>query len=191
MIRTFVRFTAMFVASMMVVATLPVEAQPAPYVINVILPLTGPGAFLGQTEQKTLKIVEGVVNKQGGIRNRPLQFTFFDDQTSPPAAVQLATQILAQKPAVVLGSGIAAMCSAMTPLFENAHTVLWCLSPTFYPPVGGYVYATSVGSKDLMTGQVRYMRERGLKTYRVAFHDRRLRPHRRSRSRRSLKAARK
>jgi branched-chain amino acid transport system substrate-binding protein len=161
--RSIVRLTAMLVASMMVVATLPVEAQPAPYVINVILPLTGPGAFLGQTEQKTLKIVEGVVNKQGGIRNRPLQFTFSDDQTSPPAAVQLATQILAQKPAVVLGSGIAAMCSAMTPLFESAHTLLWCLSPTFYPPVGGYVYATSVGSKDLMTGQVRYMRERGMK----------------------------
>jgi branched-chain amino acid transport system substrate-binding protein len=163
MICIFVRVIAMFLISIMVVATQPVEAQPAPYIINVVLPLTGPGAFLGQTEQKTLKIVEGVVNKQGGIRSRPLQFAFFDDQTSPPVAVQLATQILAQKPAVVLGSGIAAMCGAMSPLFESAHTLLWCLSPTFYPPVGGYVYAASVGSKDLMTGQVRYMRERGMK----------------------------
>jgi branched-chain amino acid transport system substrate-binding protein len=161
--RSFVPLIASLIALLPATAPGLAVAQATPYTIDVVLPLTGPGAFLGQTEQKTLKVVEGVVNKQGGIRGRQLQFAYFDDQTSPQTAVALSTQILAQKPAVVLGSGIAAMCSAMDPLFSNARTLRWCLSPTFYPTVGGFVYATSVGSKDLMTGQVRYMREHGMK----------------------------
>lgn len=138
-------------------------ADPSPYTINVILPLTGPLAFIGQTDQRTLKVFEGLVNKQGGIRGRPLQLVFSDDQGNPQNTVQLASQILASKPAVVLGSASAGLCTATAPLFQNAKTLAWCFSPTFYPPVGGYVYPSLVGSKDLMRVQVRYMREHGIK----------------------------
>ena len=138
-------------------------ADPAPYTINVILPLTGPGAFIGQTHQKVLTILQGQVNKQGGIRGRPLQLAFLDDASSPQTTVQLATRALESKPAVVFGSAIAGLCSASNPLYQNAKTFSWCFSPTFYPPVGGYVYPSLSGSKDLMRIQVKFMRERGIK----------------------------
>jgi branched-chain amino acid transport system substrate-binding protein len=139
------------------------RAADQPYIINVVLPITGGGALLGTTEQKTLELLETQVNKQGGIRGRPVKFAFLDDQSSPQVDVQLANQVLASKPAVVIGSGIAAMCDAMRPVFERAKILQWCTSPTFYPAVGGYVYASLVGSKDLMLGQVRFMREKGMK----------------------------
>jgi branched-chain amino acid transport system substrate-binding protein len=138
-------------------------ADTAPYVINVILPLTGPLAFVGTTDQRSLKIFEELVNKQGGIRGRPLQLVFSDDQGSPQNTVQLSSQILASKPAVVFGSASAGLCTASAPLFQNAKTLDWCFSPTFYPPLGGYVYPSLVGSKDLMRTQVRFMREHGIK----------------------------
>lgn len=137
-------------------------AQGAPYPIDVILPLTGPGAFLGQSQQKTLKVFETVVNKDGGIHGRPIALTFYDDQTSPPIALQLTNQLLAKKPAVIMGSAISAMCSAMDPAMTAAKTLEWCFSPTFYPKQGGYVYASSVASRDLILGMVRYMKGRGM-----------------------------
>jgi branched-chain amino acid transport system substrate-binding protein len=140
-----------------------VNAEGAVYPIDVVLPLTGPGAFLGQSQSKTLKVLQDVVNKDGGIRGRPVQFTFYDDQTSPQLAVQLSNQILAKKPAVVIGSAISAMCTAMIPVMTAAKVLDWCLSPTFYPPKGGYVYASSVASRDLLVGVVRYMKGRGMK----------------------------
>jgi len=138
-------------------------ADTSPYTINVILSLTGPGAFVGQTDQHALQVLQEQVNKQGGIRGQPLQLVFSDDQGSPQNAVQLATQILASKPAVVMGPNFAGLCSASAPLFQNAKTLDWCFSPTFYPPLGGFVYPSLVGSKDLMRVQVRFMRERGIK----------------------------
>jgi branched-chain amino acid transport system substrate-binding protein len=138
-------------------------ADTSPYVINVILPLTGPLAFVGTTDQHSLKIFESMVNKDGGIRGRPLQLVFSDDQGSPQNTVQLASQILASKPAVVFGSASAGLCTASAPLFQSSKTLDWCFSPTFYPPLGGYVYPSMVGSKDLMRVQVRYMRNLGIK----------------------------
>jgi branched-chain amino acid transport system substrate-binding protein len=138
-------------------------ADAPPYTINVILPLTGPAAFVGQTDQKSLQTLQGLTNKEGGIRGRPLAFVFADDGSNPQTTVQLATQILAAKPAVVLGSAPAGSCAAVAPLFQAAKTVAWCFSPTFYPPVGGYVYPSQTGSKDLMRIQVKYMRTHGIK----------------------------
>jgi branched-chain amino acid transport system substrate-binding protein len=140
-------------------------AERTPYKINVILPLTGPLAFIGQTDHHSLEIFQDFTNKQGGIRGRPLQLVFADDQGSPQLSVQIASQILASKPApaVVLGTASAGVCSAIEPLFQNSKTLAWCFSPTFYPPMGGYVYPTAPGSKDLMRVQVRYMKEHGIK----------------------------
>ena len=141
----------------------PAAAADAPYKINVVLPLTGPAAFIGQTNQKSLQTLEALTNKQGGIKGRPVQFVFSDDTSNPQQTVQLVTQILASKPAVVLGSAPAGSCAAAAPLFQAAKTLAWCFSPTFYPPVGGYVYPSQTGSKDLMRIQVKYMKTHGLK----------------------------
>src|ERR1700676_5620326 len=81
--------------------------------INVILPLTGGGAFLGKSEQQALSQYEKVVNSTGGIHSKPLRFVFHDDQSSPQLAVQLANQVKAPNPPVILGSALVALCNAM------------------------------------------------------------------------------
>ena len=66
-----------------------------PFKLNVILPLTGQASFLGKEEQVALQIHEKLVNGSGGIQNRPLQYVFYDDQSSPQVAVQLVKQVSA------------------------------------------------------------------------------------------------
>lgn len=132
-----------------------------PYDINVILPLTGGGAFIGQTHQRTLRVLEALENKAGGIDGRPIHFNFLDDQTNPSVTVQLATGLIGKKVPVVLGSSLSAMCRAIAPLFATNGPLNYCLSPAIYPERGSYVYTTSVSTRDLLYATVRYFREKG------------------------------
>lgn len=137
-------------------------ADQPPVTIPIILPLTGGGAFIGQTHQKTMQILEDVVNKDGGIKGRPLKFDFLDDQTSPAVAKQLGAQEQNQSP-IVLGSSLSAMCKAIAPGYETTGPVNWCLSPAIYPAKGSYVFSTSVSTKDLLIANIRFFREKGWK----------------------------
>ena len=133
-----------------------------PYNIDVVLPLTGPAAFLGKAEQISLQQAEKVLAKSDGIGGRPIKFVFHDDQSSPQTAVQLATQIASAKPAVVLGSAVVAMCNAIAPLMK-AGPVLYCFSPGLYPPAGSFMFTSSVATRDLIAAQLRYFRLKGWK----------------------------
>jgi branched-chain amino acid transport system substrate-binding protein len=139
-------------------------ADPQPVTVPIILPLTGGGAFVGQTHQKTMQILEGVVNKDGGIKGRPLKFQFLDDQTSPQVAKQLGSQAQTTSP-IVLGSSLSAMCRAIAPVFETAGPVNYCLSPAIYPAKGSYVFTSSASTKDLLIATVRFFREKGWKKF--------------------------
>ena len=84
-----------------------------PYKIDVITSLTGGASFLGKGEQQSLEFLKKSVNKSGGINGRDLEFVYYDDQSSPQTAVQLATQIMASNPPVILGPSIVAMPTTM------------------------------------------------------------------------------
>jgi branched-chain amino acid transport system substrate-binding protein len=131
-----------------------------PYEINVVLPLSGGASFLGKAEQQSLQLVEKSTNDTGGIQGRPLKFVFHDDQSSPQTAVQLAAQVVASKPAVMIGSSIVAMCNAMAPLM-TAGPVQYCLSPGVHPTAGSYTFTSSVSTHDLGRALVRFYRLKG------------------------------
>jgi branched-chain amino acid transport system substrate-binding protein len=130
------------------------------YEINAILPLSGGGSFLGKAEQKSLELAAALANKSGGINGRQLSFVFHDDQSSPQTAVQLATQIVATHPPLIVGSSIVAMCNAMAPLMRNG-PVQYCLSPGIHPQAGSYTFTASVSTFDLANALIRYFRLKG------------------------------
>jgi branched-chain amino acid transport system substrate-binding protein len=131
-----------------------------PYEINVVLPLTGFAAFLGQGEAKTFAIVEEIVNKQGGISGRPIKFVIADDQSSPQIAVQLTNAIIAKNVPVMFGSTITAMCLAQAPLLKGG-PVDWCLSPTVRPAPGSYTFVAVPDTDDFVETSLRYANGRG------------------------------
>jgi branched-chain amino acid transport system substrate-binding protein len=136
------------------------RAAGAPYEFDVIIPLSGAGAFTAASQQKALIALENVVNKDGGIAGRPVQFNFLDDQSNPQISLQLANQALEKKPAVVCGSSLGALCNAMMPAFANG-PIEYCFSPVISPPPGGYVFSAGVKGSDLIVATMRYMRQRG------------------------------
>jgi branched-chain amino acid transport system substrate-binding protein len=138
----------------------PPAAAAEPYQIQTILSLTGGASFLGKAEQTALQLLEKSTNEQGGIQGRPVQFVFHDDQSSPQTAVQLASQIVAAKPAVEIGANLVAMCNAMVPLMHNG-PVMYCLSPGIHPPAGSYAFTSSVSTVDLSRALLRFFRMKG------------------------------
>jgi len=138
------------------------SAQAADREINVILPLTGGGAFLGKAEQQSLQQFEKAANAQGGIHGQPLKFIFHDDQSSPQVAVQLANQVKATNPPVILGSALVALCNAMAPLMKEG-PVLYCFSPGIHPAGGSFVFSSSISTKELAAALLRYFGHKGWK----------------------------
>jgi branched-chain amino acid transport system substrate-binding protein len=149
------------IGAVMTVATLSSAGLAAgTYNINVVLPLTGSAAFVGQGQKDSLSALEDQINGTGGVSGDKLNFTFQDDQTQPQLAVQLASQILGSQPAVVMGSSLVAMCLAMAPLMANG-PLHYCLSPGIHPKADTYVFSTSSSSTDQIAAVVRYYRMMG------------------------------
>jgi branched-chain amino acid transport system substrate-binding protein len=142
--------------------TLPARAAD-PYEINAVMSLTGPGAFLGQSEATTLRAQEELINKSGGIKGRPVRFVIQDDQSNPQVAVQLTTALIAKHVPVILGPTYSATCYAVLPLTVKNGPVQYCFAPSIHPPAGSYEFSAGVSTKDLAAAGIRYFRERGWK----------------------------
>jgi branched-chain amino acid transport system substrate-binding protein len=137
-----------------------------PYKIDVVIPLTGGGSFLGSGTKASLDALKDVVNKEGGINGQPLDFVYQDDQSSPQTAVQLTNAVVAEKPAVLIGSSLVAMCNAMAPLLHDG-PFDYCLSPGAHPAPGSFQFSSSVDTHSLIEALVRYFRAQGYT--RIAF----------------------
>jgi len=129
--------------------------------IHAVMPLTGGGSFLGQGEQQSLILAEKTVNGSGGINGTPIHFIFHDDQSSPQVAVQLTNEVIANRPPVMLGSSLVAMCNAIGPLVQQNGPVEYCFSPGIHPERGSYSFTSSVSTLDLANAVIRYFRLKG------------------------------
>src|SRR5277367_666039 len=105
MLNRSMRRLAFALAAVALVAA-PLQLAPAgaaePFEINVIVSLTGPFAFIGSAEAASIRAIETLVNKQGGIKGQPVKMVIQDDQSTPAVAVQLASAIIAKKVPVML-----------------------------------------------------------------------------------------
>src|SRR5579863_1513312 len=115
------------IAASVLCASIPSAWAADPFEIQVVLPLTGAAAFLGLGEQLTLQFVEKTVDASGGIAGQPIKFVMKDDQSNPQVSVQIANEVMATKPAVILGSSLVASCRAIEPVMQKV-AVNYCFS---------------------------------------------------------------
>jgi branched-chain amino acid transport system substrate-binding protein len=147
----------------LLLALTPVRTPAAdPFTIDVILPITGGGAFAGDAQQQAMHLYERLVNKTGGIHGRPLHFEIHDDQSNPVIAVQIVNELLPKQPVLILGPSVASTCSAVSPLIaKGPRTVEYCFSPVAVPPRGGYVFAAIEPARTMLTNGINHLRTMG------------------------------
>ncbi len=126
--------------------------------IPVILPMTGPAAFLGKQSKLGLDVAEQFANNRGDR----IRLAYYDDASNPQVAVQIANQLIAGGARVFLGPGLKATCAAVVPLVSKG-PLDYCLSPTLHSPAGSYAFSSGTDTWDLDRAVIRYARLKGWK----------------------------
>lgn len=160
-LRTLLRSTLVAALLIPLLAAAHVARAADPYVIDVIISLSGGGAFLGNIEKVNLEAHERSINRNGGIGGRPVSFVFHDDETSPQRGVLLAQQVFAAQPALILGPTLQAICNAISPLLADG-PLMYCFSNSFRPPKDGYSFSSGNSTEDMAAVLMTYFRLKGL-----------------------------
>lgn len=92
-----------------------------PIKIGSVLSVTGPAAFLGDPELKTLQLYIEKINKEGGVLGRQLQLVHYDDGTDAGKANGFAKRLIEDdKVDVIVGGTTTGSTMSMVPLVEKA-----------------------------------------------------------------------
>lgn len=164
--RSFSRIIALATLCAFAATLTPARSAGEPYAIDVILPLTGQVALVGNSVAKALSVLENDVNAKGGIAGRPIKFAISDDQSNPTVTVQIVSRLIAAKVPLMLGPNLGASCAAINPIVKDGPVEL-CFSPGAHPDPGSFVFSASPSTLDIATVSAHYAKRRGWK--KIAF----------------------
>ncbi len=92
-----------------------------PIKIGSVLSVTGPAAFLGDPELKTMQMYVEDINKKGGVLGRQLQLVHYDDGSDANKANGFAKRLIDDdKVDILVGGTTTGATMSMAPLVEKA-----------------------------------------------------------------------
>lgn len=116
-----------------------------PIKIGSVLSVTGPAAFLGDPELKTLQMYVEDINKKGGVLGRQLQLVHYDDGSDANKANGFAKRLIDDdKVDVIVGGTTTGATMSMVPLVEKAGVPFVSLAGAvvIIEPVKKFVFKT-------------------------------------------------
>ena len=116
-----------------------------PIKIGSVLSVTGPAAFLGDPELKTLQMYVEDINKKGGVLGRPLQLVHYDDGSDANKANGFAKRLIDDdKVDVFVGGTTTGSTMSMVPLVEKSGVPFISLAGAvvIIEPVKKFVFKT-------------------------------------------------
>jgi branched-chain amino acid transport system substrate-binding protein len=136
-----------------------------PIKIGSILSVTGPAAFLGDPELKTLQLYVDKINKEGGVLGRPLQLVHYDDGSDPSKANSFAKRLIDDdKVDIIVGGTTTGSTMSMAPLVEKANLPFVSLAGAvvIVEPVKKWVFKTPHTDRMAAEKVFEDMKKRGL-----------------------------
>ena len=136
-----------------------------PIKIGSVLSVTGPAAFLGDPELKTLQLYVEKLNKDGGVICRPLQLVHYDDGSDASKANGFAKRLIEEdKVDVVVGGTTTGSTMSMVPVLEKAATPFVSLAGAvvIVEPVKKWVFKTPHTDRMAAEKVFEDMKKRGL-----------------------------
>ena len=124
----------------------PVFAAPSaaqPIKIGAIFAVTGPAAYLGAPEEKTVRMLVDDINKNGGILGRQVQLVIKDSGASSEKAISFARQLIEEDNVVaIIGPTTSGESMAIKDICQKAGMPLFSCasSETIVSPVAKYVF---------------------------------------------------
>jgi branched-chain amino acid transport system substrate-binding protein len=116
-----------------------------PIRIGAVLSVTGPASFLGDPEDKTLRLYVNRINQAGGVNGRQIQLVIYDDAGDANRARTFATRLVEDDRVVAMvGGTTTGTTMAMRPVFEEARIPFISLAGgiEIVDPVSPYTFKT-------------------------------------------------
>ena len=125
-----------------VISAAPVQAQIR---IGSVVSATGPAAFLGDPERKTLELYVERINAEGGVNGEPLELIVYDDEGDANKARTFASRLIDNDEVVaIVGGSTTGTTMAVVPLAEDAEIPFISMAGavTIVEPVKPFVFKT-------------------------------------------------
>lgn len=113
--------------------------------IGSVLSMTGPASFLGDPEDKTLKIYVDKINAGGGVDGKKIELVVYDDGGDANKARTFATRLIEDdKVVAMIGGSTTGTTMAMIPVFEEAQIpfISFAGAVEIIDPVRKFVFKT-------------------------------------------------
>ena len=113
--------------------------------IGSVLSMTGPASFLGDPEDKTLKIYVDKINAAGGVDGKKIELVVYDDGGDANKARTFATRLIEDdKVVAMVGGSTTGTTMAMIPVFEEAQIpfISFAGAVEIIDPVRKFVFKT-------------------------------------------------
>ena len=136
-----------------------------PIKIGSVLSVTGPAAFLGDPELKTLQLYVDDLNKTGGVLGRPLQLVHYDDGSDANKANGFTKRLIEDdKVDVLVGGTTTGATMSSVPLAEKAGIPFISLAGAvvIVEPVKKWVFKTPHTDRMAAEKVFEDMKKRGL-----------------------------
>jgi branched-chain amino acid transport system substrate-binding protein len=156
--------TGPIVAAVAALAAVPAAAEP-PVKIGALLSVTGPAAFLGAPEARTLEMLAAEVNARGGVAGRKIELVVKDTGGSPEKAISFAKQLIDEEQVfAIIGPATSGETLAVKAIADEAGTpLLSCAAAeAIVNPVARWVFKTAQKDSDAIVQVFRHMKKAGL-----------------------------
>jgi len=130
-----------------------------------VLSVTGPAAFLGDPELKTLQLYVEELNKKGGVLGRQLELVHYDDGSDANKANSFTKRLIEDdKVDVIIGGTTTGATMSMVPLVTKAEVAFISLAGavTVIEPVKKWVFKTPHTDRMAAEKVFEDMKKRGL-----------------------------
>lgn len=137
-----------------------------PLLIGVSGPLTGNNAQYGAQWQKGFDLALDEINAAGGVRGRPLAYTFEDSQSDPKQSVVVAQKFVADPRILIeLGDFASPASMAASPIYERAGLVQFGFTNSHpdFTKGGQYTWSNSISQTDAAPLHADFVADLGLK----------------------------
>lgn len=99
--------------------------------IGVPILFSGPGAFVGEAQKRTLDMQVEALNAKGGLKGRKVELIYYDTEGKPDAAVRMFNRLIKNdNVAAILGPSASWEAMPVKPIVESAGTPTIMLAST-------------------------------------------------------------
>lgn len=133
-----------------------------PLKIGALLAVSGPAAFLGAPEARTLQMLVDAINARGGVQGRKLQLIVKDTGASPEKAISFAKQLIEEeKVFAIIGPATSGETMAIKRIVEEGRTILLscAAAEVIVQPVAPHVFKTAQKDSHAATRIFQQMRK--------------------------------